>query len=106
MSAAKTGKLQQGIKYHYYEPSGQINLESVNADKPVKSGVVKEISLNEKQREEKFAFAFEGYIKIDADGICDFFTESDDGSKLFIDDTEVVNNDGNHGTIEQSGKVH
>ncbi len=30
---------------------------------------------------------------------------TDDGSKLFIDDIEVVNNDGNHGTIEQSGKA-
>jgi alpha-L-fucosidase len=105
LSATKTGKLLQGIKYRYYEPVGQINLESVNSGKPLRSGVVKEISLNEKKREEKFAFAFEGYIKIDTDCIYDFFTESDDGSKLFIDETEVVNNDGNHGTIEQGGKV-
>jgi alpha-L-fucosidase len=101
----KTGKLQQGIRYRYYEPSGEISLGSINVDKPVKSGIAKEISINENQRKEKFAFAFEGYIKIDADGLYNFFTESDDGSKLFIDDTEVVNNDGSHSATEQSGKA-
>ena len=32
-----------------------------------------------------------------------FFTESDDGSKLFIDDIEIVNNDGDHGAEEKNG---
>ncbi len=105
MPAVKTGKLKQGVAYNYYEPSGEINLKSIETNKPVKSGVVNEISISQKQREEKFAFAFEGYIKIDADGIYNFFTESDDGSKLFLDNTEVVNNDGDHGNLEQSSKA-
>lgn len=39
------------------------------------------------------------------DGICNFITESDDGSKLYIDEMEVVNNDGDYGMIEKSGKA-
>ncbi|HVT83950.1 MAG TPA: PA14 domain-containing protein, partial [Chitinophagaceae bacterium] len=34
-----------------------------------------------------------------------FYTQSDDGSKLFIDDVEVVNNDKEHGTEEKSGRA-
>jgi len=64
-----------------------------------------QISLSKKQRTDKFAFEFNGYIKIPKDGIYTFFTQSDDGSKLFIDDIEVVDNDGDHGTVEQTGKA-
>jgi hypothetical protein len=46
-----------------------------------------------------------GYIRIDKEGIYTFFTESDDGSKLFIGDDEVVSNDGDHGVEEKSGKA-
>ena len=33
------------------------------------------------------------------------FTTSDDGSKLFIDDIEVVDNDGEHGSQEKSERA-
>jgi hypothetical protein len=49
--------------------------------------------------------SFEGFIKINKDGIYSFSTLSDDGSKLFIDDREVVNNDGEHGSVEETGKA-
>ena len=35
------------------------------------------------------------------EGVYTFFTASDDGSKLYIDDDEVVNNDGLHGSRER-----
>ena len=50
-------------------------------------------------------FIFSGYIKINDAGIYTFSTLSDDGSKLFIDDMEVVNNDGDHGAVEKNGKA-
>ncbi|MGD8501940.1 MAG: PA14 domain-containing protein, partial [Phycisphaerales bacterium] len=34
-----------------------------------------------------------------------FYTTSDDGSQLFIDGAMVVDNDGTHGMVEQSGTV-
>jgi hypothetical protein len=46
---------------------------------------------------------FEGYVSIPQDGLYTFYTESDDGSKLYIDDLEIVNNDGNHMLLEKSG---
>ncbi len=68
-------------------------------------GNADEISVAKKQRVDKFAFEFTGYVRIPADGIYTFFTRSDDGSKLFIDDEEVVNNDGDHGAEEKEGKA-
>ena len=49
--------------------------------------------------------AFEGFIKIDKAGLYNFSTLSDDGSKLFIDDIEIVNNDGEHAAVEVAGKA-
>lgn len=105
LKAMKTGKLARGIKYEYYEPSGKIDLSVIGKSSPAKSGIVNSISNKEKQRADKFAFVFEGYIKVDKEGIYNFFTASDDGSKLFIDGVEVVDNDGEHGTTEKSGKA-
>ncbi len=46
-----------------------------------------------------------GFINIKEGGDYTFFTASNDGSKLFVDNRELVNNDGPHGTIEKSGSV-
>ena len=52
-----------------------------------------------------FAVRYTGFIPITTNGTYTFFTSSDDGSKLFIDGVEIVNNDGSHGAQERSGSV-
>ena len=94
-----------GIGYKYYEPGGNITLESMNGAAVVRSGVAGRISLDQKLRKDKFAFEFSGFIKLKQDGFYTFFLQSDDGSKLFIDDTEILNNDGDHGMLEKSGRA-
>lgn len=95
---------KQGIHFKYFEPSGKINLNSV-AGTPAATGIADLISNKNKKRTDKFAFEFTGYIKIEKDGIYTFFTSSDDGSMLYIDDEEIVNNDGDHGNVEKNGKA-
>ena len=46
-----------------------------------------------------------GIIHIPSDGNWTFYLNSDDGSKLWIDDIEVVDNQGHHGMRERSGVV-
>ncbi len=104
-NAVKTTHLQPGIAYKYYQPEQNINMTSFFKTNLVNTGVADIISVEKKQRVDKFAFEFSGFIKIDKDGVYDFFTASDDGSKLFIDDVEVVDNDGDHGTVEKSGRA-
>jgi hypothetical protein len=48
---------------------------------------------------------FTGFIDVPTDGEYTFYTSSDDGSKLYIGSTEVVNNDGLHGPQERSGTI-
>lgn len=105
MKAEKTKNLKPGISWKYYEPQGKISLESILNSPVIKEGTANSISEKVKQRKEKYALQFEGYIKINNDGIYTFSTLSDDGSKLFIDDEEIVNNDGEHGALEAFGKA-
>ena len=103
-NAIKVSNAKPGIAYRYFEPTGKIDLSSINTN-PASTGIADIISNNKKQRTDKFAFEFIGYIKIDKDGIYTFFTDSDDGSMLYIDDEEIVNNDGDHGNVEKNGKA-
>lgn len=105
MKSKKVDGLKPGIAYRYFEPNGKVDLDAMKTDQPTKEGVAETISVRNKMRKEKFAFNFEGFIKIDKDGMYTFSTISDDGSKLFIDDIEVVNNDGEHGAVEQSDRA-
>jgi alpha-L-fucosidase len=103
-NAVKVSKTQPGIMYKYFEPSGKINMSSINAN-PAAIGITDIISLAKKNRTEKFAFEFSGLIKIEKDDYYTFFIESDDGSKLFIDDEEIIDNDGDHGNVEKNGEA-
>jgi hypothetical protein len=46
-----------------------------------------------------------GYVDVPADGVYTFFTRSDDGSRLYIGDTLVVDNDGEHMARELGGSI-
>lgn len=52
-----------------------------------------------------FGLVLEGFIRIDQAGEYKFFTQSDDGSALYIDEKKVVNNDGDHGVEEKAGDI-
>ncbi|MUU79609.1 beta strand repeat-containing protein, partial [Winogradskyella endarachnes] len=52
-----------------------------------------------------FSVRFRGNINITTAGLYTFYTSSDDGSKLFIDGIEIVDNDGGHGVITENGSI-
>ena len=52
-----------------------------------------------------FSIRYTGDITISTTETYTFYTSSDDGSKLFINNIEVVNNDGNHALTERSGTI-
>jgi len=106
MPAVKiSGALQPGITYTYFETKGKQNLAALPGLTPAVTGVTQDISVAVKKRASEFSLLFDGYLKIEKDGIYHFTTRSDDGSILYIDDEEVVNNDGDHGSVEASGKA-
>ncbi len=52
-----------------------------------------------------FGLVFSGSIQIDQPGKYRFYTQSDDGSSLYINDKKVVDNDGDHGVKEAAGDI-
>jgi hypothetical protein len=54
---------------------------------------------------DQFYIRWTGKLRTAANGSYTFFVESDDGSRLFIDGKEIVNNDGAHAMEEKSGTV-
>src|SRR5579872_6982050 len=64
------------------------------------------------KRIEWFAIDYTGRFWVDKPGTYGFLLTSDDGSRLYIDDQLIVDNDGAHppvdrsGTVEMTGGVH
>lgn len=104
MNSLKPSDPKRGIYYKYYQPAGRVDISSIN-ERPDETGTTDIISIAGKKRTDKFAFEFSGYIKIEKDGIYTFYIESDDGSHFFIDNEEIINNGGYHGTVEKSGRA-
>lgn len=73
--------------------------------KPTLTGVVSHFDIGFRPVEDYFAVRFQGNIRISNAGTYTFYLNSDDGSKLFIDDNLVVSNDGPHVVSERSGTV-
>ncbi len=73
---------------------------------PVREGYVYQIGLHQVHpRENYFGIVFSGKIHIKEPGEYTFYTQSDDGSRLYIDGEMIVDNDGLHGMEEKAGKV-
>jgi glucose/arabinose dehydrogenase len=94
----------RGLNYRYYEGTWN-SLPNFNNLTPVKSGSVSTFSLSPRNRNDLFGFVFAGYVSVPADGQYDFFTNSDEGSRLYIGNTLVVDNDGLHTAVEKTGKI-
>jgi hypothetical protein len=106
IKAVQVKKPAPRLAYYYFEPSGKINMESGNNIADQKSyGLTKIISEKLKRRKENFFLLFEGLIKINKVDIYNFSLLSDDGSELYIDDKKIIDNGGDHGSVEKSGKA-
>lgn len=97
-------QLVPGLRYTYYEGRYK-SVTQISPSDRIHSGVIDSFSLDVAQRPDSFAVVFEGYIELPRRGVYDFFVKSDDGSRLFIDDHLVVDNDGSHSARMRRGRV-
>ncbi len=97
---------KNGVNYSYFEGSGWSFIPVISSLKAKKSGKKYEFRIDDiNDRGDQFVIRFVSYIQIDQDGSYKFYTNSDDGSKLYINDDLIVDNDGDHGTIERAGSI-
>ncbi len=96
--------LVPGLRFAYYEGAWEA-LPDFAGLKPSVSGTVSNFNIDRRRRDQDFAFAFDGWIRIPADGLYSFFVSSDDGVRLSVNGEEVVLDDGVHGIQEKRGQI-
>ncbi len=104
LPASNIPNLVNGLDYKYYQGTWNV-LPDFSLLKPVKTGSATDFNLSYTTKTSDFAFVFSGYVNVPNDGQYIFYSTSDDGSKLLIDDVLVVSNDGLHGKSEKSGTI-
>lgn len=105
LPAVNPANILNGLNYKYYEASSYYQLPSFNSLTPVKTGTTSNFDISVANRSSSYSINFTGYVNVPTDGVYTFYTTSDDGSKLFIDNVPVVDNDGLHSAIERSGTI-
>ena len=95
---------KQGVAFTYYEGTCK-HTNDIPSMKRIKEGTLANFSIKEAKQDDHFAYVFRTFIKIDKRGVYRFYTYSDDGSKLLIDGTTIVDNDGGHSAKRSEGKV-
>ncbi len=102
--AAQIDAVKPGLHYDYFEKFF-VNVTDLDNVDPISSGITSKFSFDEKKRENYFGFRYTGFIKVPKDGIYTFYLKSNDGSRLYIDGEELIENDANHGAVEEPGTV-
>lgn len=89
--------VQPGIAYGFYDKHLE-SLPDFSALAADAVGIVPQISTAPAKEHDAAAYAlrFTGYVRVPRDGVYTFSTRSNDGSRLWIGDTLVVDNDGLH----------
>ena len=104
LSPPRTETLAPGLAYKYVE--GMFNrVDEIDEGAEGRTGCVEDFTLEAAEREEWFALIFTGFIEAPRTGVYTFFVDSDDGSRLYVGDRAVVDNDGQHGPRERSGAI-
>ncbi len=99
---------QPGIHVDFYQPSiGNVDINNLNKLTPKESGIADHIGMDVPQRKASDAFAlkFSGYIRIEQPGRYTFYITSDDGSRVYINDNLLINNDRLQGPTLKTGAI-
>src|SRR5205085_8079282 len=92
------------VRFAYYEGEWE-KLPDFSKMKPLLEGHVTAFDRKPRQRENNFGFRYSGYVQAPKDAAYTFWTDSDDGSKLYVDGKLVVDNDGLHSLTTKSGTI-
>ncbi|HEY3324999.1 MAG TPA: cadherin domain-containing protein [Planctomycetota bacterium] len=96
----------QGLIYKFYTTcSGGGTVPDFTTLTPAKTGTITNFLLDPRTTDTTISFQYTGYITIPTSGFWTFYTTSDDGSRLFIGTTLVVENNYAQGMTERSGTI-
>ena len=93
-----------GLKATWHDFKGKTCAEIAAA--PVKKTYrVEDVTIPKGVKSFIIGLTYKGYINIPEDGIYSFYLSSDDGSMLYIDGKQVIDNDGLHAPGEVTGQA-
>ena len=98
------GVLRPGILFALFEKELK-ELPKARVAEVDSTGVSDRISLAISDKDENYGVFFDGLLKVEESGIFEFRLTSDDGSRLLLGDTVVINHDGLHGPSSKHGFV-
>lgn len=103
----KSKKLLAPVTYELFYLDNLSSIPSLKSRIPDSKGSCFEITTDGLKEEIKrnTAIRFRTQIRIEKAGSYTFYTRSDDGSKLWVNAVEVVDNDGDHGVRVKDGSI-
>lgn len=101
-----------GVQVSYYALTNPTQLPNFDTLTPFKTEIVANINYAStggvfagSGLSENVGAVFVGLVDAPQTGLYNFYINSDDGSRLFVGDTLLVDNDGLHGMVEKSGEI-
>ena len=103
----KNKTLAPPISYELFYLENLTSIPSLENKKPDAKGTCFEITSDEIKEEirSNTVVRFSTTIQVEKEERFTFYANSDDGSKLWVDNELVVDNDGDHGVIEKNGSI-
>jgi hypothetical protein len=105
-AATTVSALTPGLRVDVYQQDGSWRaLPDFDSLTPLRTGVAPRIDLAPAPRHDNVGLRFRGYLRVPRTGVYGFHLTSDDGSRLTVADTVVVDHDGVHGATAWTGWV-
>ena len=96
LDAVNTSRLKPGVKYLYREGSLVKSAREQSEAPVVNTGVLSTFNVDEIKDQREFGYNFDGFIQVPETGVYTFWLEANDGAILYLNDKQIIDNDGGH----------
>jgi len=96
LEAVKVSALKPGVKFKYREGRGVMSARDQEAAPILKEGLLEYFHVNNIKDDRPFGYQLEGYLKVPETGVYTFYLEANDGAILYLNNKEIIDNDGGH----------
>lgn len=93
-----------GVAREYYE-GDWTQIPDYDAMTPLSRDTTANFSIASPAQEDHFGYRLRAYVEVEEEGTHTFYVTSDDGSKMYVNGSLLIDNDGTHGDQEKSGEV-
>ena len=97
-------KLRAGVVYKYFEGDFHA-VPDFTKTPPLRAGRLDALGYAPDFRAERFAVAYDAFVRVPTDGVYRFAATSDDGISVDIDGKQTVNDDGDHAARLADGEI-